>query len=765
VKKASLFSISAYYFLVAATVGFCAYAIIFLFYGYGARNANLSNALEFAQSTPEYPPVDNNNWYKPDYRTFFLKQLPSFAKRLLYTLGVQKPYWSTYSFVSLLQQVTQLRNDKGYKGDFVQKIIPSDDTKYVLWGNLQGAFHSFVRDLEYLKEQSIINDELSIVDPTYYFIFTGNAISRSAYSLETLILILRLMKMNPDHVIYIKGTHEDHQYWQDFDMRTALRTRLWQQSGTKIPLSEEIDAFFDTLPYALFIVGNETNESLETLVISNELSHSKVIMEQLEDFLRTDSHAFIKYLGEVSQKKETIVSKRVRNRIHIVSNHYKPNAYLTEGLRVILPRTQAAIWTVLSSPTSSYKQRFNFNNDAFTIIQTKGDLPEWTITLCKQDSSGQEGFDCSQRYNLLSGFPFDFSHSFTDELVIGSSLDLSMVVQRFGEYLEEGMQARIRDENEQGGVNGKFIRLVVKDDGYHVRRARKNIEEFLQEGIDILLCPLGTATLESYLDLVKEKKVLVLFPAAGGHDNTIPYLIYYRPSSFDEGKVITNYALDKLNANKFGFFFPNDNFGILAMEGAKSVINTSDRASYKEFPYKRGSLSFTQQVKEMQEYNPGTIGFFSITPSAQEFIRQMGVHRLSEDQLIGLSDLTPDRFRRFLNDNGLSVTVTSVVPNPRVASNEFLLQYQSSMKKNKVDLNTNSLEGYIAASVFIEALKHVEGEVTKEKLVLGLESIQNFDLEGLSLNFNPETRSLADSLWIAHLPEGTLAEWERVGLN
>ena len=58
-----------------------------------------------------------------------------------------------------------------------------------------------------------------------------------------------------------------------------------------------------------------------------------------------------------------------------------------------------------------------------------------------------------------------------DEIVIGSIQDLSGPIAGFGKQVRMGMLLRVDEINEQGGVNGRKIKLLVEDSKYDPRNA------------------------------------------------------------------------------------------------------------------------------------------------------------------------------------------------------------------------------------------------------------------------------------------------------
>ncbi|MCH2221087.1 MAG: ABC transporter substrate-binding protein, partial [Dechloromonas sp.] len=72
--------------------------------------------------------------------------------------------------------------------------------------------------------------------------------------------------------------------------------------------------------------------------------------------------------------------------------------------------------------------------------------------------------------------------------------------------------------------------------------------------------------------------------------------------------------------------------------------------------------------------------------------------------------------------------------------------YQEMMKKSgKENLDFVSLEGYIAAQVLVEGLRRAGKDLTRDKLIGGLESMSKTDVGGFAINFS-KTSHNASSL-------------------
>ena len=80
------------------------------------------------------------------------------------------------------------------------------------------------------------------------------------------------------------------------------------------------------------------------------------------------------------------------------------------------------------------------------------------------------------------------------EVVIGSIQDLSGPVAAFGKQSRNGMQLRVDEINEQGGIHGRKLKLLVEDAGYDPKRAVLAAQKLVnQDKIFLMAGHIGTA--------------------------------------------------------------------------------------------------------------------------------------------------------------------------------------------------------------------------------------------------------------------------------
>lgn len=365
--------------------------------------STLNQLQEYANNMDEYPSNDNVAWATPVYRTFWRKQAPSRWENFLYSMRIRRrPLWYVQAFRDLMLQVTKMHESNGYINRFVVKMQPAAGSLFVIWGDVQGAFHSLVRVLDDLQQKGFINDRLQIIKPYTYFVFNGNLINRGAYSLEVLTVIMRLMERNPQRIFYLKGSQEDSGHWKNFNLKDELIIRAGSISKAEIPLGQELDRFFNTLPLALYLIDQESEKSVDVVRISN---YNRKWAELNEDNFSTffqgphTSELSIYKLGGKSDDFKKKINVRA-----IVEGESRTSVYRpSKGLAQLEADKGATAWTMLSSPIESFRHLQDFYFDAFAILDIGKQLSDWIITLYNQDVRELLGIQKSAIFNLVTG--------------------------------------------------------------------------------------------------------------------------------------------------------------------------------------------------------------------------------------------------------------------------------------------------------------------------------------------------------------------------
>src|SRR6187401_1344604 len=80
------------------------------------------------------------------------------------------------------------------------------------------------------------------------------------------------------------------------------------------------------------------------------------------------------------------------------------------------------------------------------------------------------------------------------EIVVGSIQDLSGPIAGFGKQVRLGMMLRVDEINEQGGINGRKLRLIVEDSAYDPKKAVLAAQKLVnQDKVFAVVGHVGTA--------------------------------------------------------------------------------------------------------------------------------------------------------------------------------------------------------------------------------------------------------------------------------
>jgi hypothetical protein len=175
-----------------------------------------------------------------------------------------------------------LPKDKSYI--LKRKII---DEQVIVFGDIHGSFHTFFRQLLRLHKFGVLDVSTFIIDPNYIIIFLGDVIDRGLFSLEILLMILCLIKNNPNKVIYNRGNHEEFFTNLNGGLMNEIRIKISEKEQKK--LFESINKYYDKLSSAVYLELPDSSFFLSHGGFSkNELNNNTY-----KSLVKSDSEIFI----------------------------------------------------------------------------------------------------------------------------------------------------------------------------------------------------------------------------------------------------------------------------------------------------------------------------------------------------------------------------------------------------------------------------------------------------------------------------------------
>ena len=190
------------------------------------------------------------------------------------------------------------------------------------------------------------------------------------------------------------------------------------------------------------------------------------------------------------------------------------------------------------------------------------------------------------------------------EIVIGSIQDLSGPIAGFGKQARNGMLLRVDEINEQGGINGRKLRLIVEDSAYDPKKAFLAAQKLVnQDKIFIMVGHIGTAQNNAAMPVQFEKNVVNFYPITAAREmyeplNRLKYA--FAATYYDQMRGAVPKLVKDKGSKRVCTMYQDDEFGLEVVRGAEAGLKTMGMEFTEKTSYKRGATDFSSQVARMK---------------------------------------------------------------------------------------------------------------------------------------------------------------------
>lgn len=336
-----------------------------------------------------------------------------------------------------------------------------------------------------------------------------------------------------------------------------------------------------------------------------------------------------------------------------------------------------------------------------------------------------------------------------DVLVVGQSTALSGPLAGSGEPMRAGAKLHFDAVNAAGGIHGRRIHLISKDDQYKPELTEKNIAELVdKDDAIVLLGGAGTANNEALLrnGVFERAGIAMVGPRTGGGALRKPYnpwMFHIRGSYADEvAKAIEQFAA--IARRRVGIVYQNDTFGLDGLRAAEAALARHDLKPEFLASYERSSSEIQKAVDQALHAGTPAILLLTTTNATAAFARQYKAAG-GTGQLIALSVNDPAAIIREIGGQAAhGLAVTSVFPATSRTDVPIVKEYRQALARFGPEDAVPSmvgLEGFIAAKVIVEGLRRAGPKPTRAAVLKGLESLGRADIGGFPIAFGPRLRA------------------------
>lgn len=342
-------------------------------------------------------------------------------------------------------------------------------------------------------------------------------------------------------------------------------------------------------------------------------------------------------------------------------------------------------------------------------------------------------------------------------LVLGQSAALSGPAQNLGREMRAGLIAAFSQVNDNGGIHGREITLLSRDDGYEPDEAVRNTKELIaNDQVFALIGAVGTPTSMAVVPIVNESRIPFFGPFTGAEFLRTPfqpYVINIRASYFQEMEKLASYLIDKKKFTRVACFYQNDSYGFAGLEGIERALAKRGRQLVSKGSYERNTVAVMGAMRDIYKAEPEAVVLVGAYTACAEFIK-LSKNKVGKDIVFcNISFVGTESLREALGSYGSGVVVSQVVPLPHNSDITLIAEYHAAMAKYQHDaqISFTSLEGFIAGRLFTEIARAVQGEMTRESFIRTMEEVGAFDLGGLSLQFGPQDHQGMDAIYLTEI--------------
>lgn len=339
----------------------------------------------------------------------------------------------------------------------------------------------------------------------------------------------------------------------------------------------------------------------------------------------------------------------------------------------------------------------------------------------------------------LSGLGLPLARA-ADPLVIGQVAPFSGPQAITGRAMHAGAKLHFDAVNARGGVKGRPVKFVMRDDAQKAEQTVKLVREVIaQESPIALLGTVGTTNLEALAQdgaLVQQRVAMVGAVSGASSIARAQNMHVVKASYHDEvARLFRN--LSTMGVQRVGLVNQDDGLGQDVLVGAELAAKQSGIQLVANTTYARNTTAVGAAVAQMVKARPQAVFLGATTAAGIEFVKQYRAAGGAGAMLYGMSIIDTDALRKALGDDGARGYAFSVVlPMPSDQGRTVVRDYLALRKLAKdPDLSARSIEGFVAARALTQVLEGIANP-TPASVAAALNAAKAVDVGGYLLDFS-----------------------------
>jgi branched-chain amino acid transport system substrate-binding protein len=353
-----------------------------------------------------------------------------------------------------------------------------------------------------------------------------------------------------------------------------------------------------------------------------------------------------------------------------------------------------------------------------------------------------------------------------NEILIGTILDISGPIAAFGKQSRNGMQLRLDEINEQGGINGRKLKLLIEDDAYDPRKAVLVTQKLVnQDKVFAVVGHTGTAHNNASMPIQFEKNVINFLPITAAREMYEPFhrlKFSFAATYYDQMRGGLPELFKRKQYAKPCVIYQDDEFGLEVFRGAEWAMKSMGKEFAEKTTYKRGATDFSSQVARMKAAGCDLVVMGTII---RETIGTIGEARKTgfSPDFFGSSAAYTDLIHKLGGKamDGLYAMHTAEQPYPDSTDNKIRFWSAKYRTRFNEEPTVFSAYGYSIVDTFAVAARNAGANLNVDSFIKAMETTKfPADMFGSPpFNFKPDYRLGNDQSRMSQIQNG---RWTKI---
>ena len=339
---------------------------------------------------------------------------------------------------------------------------------------------------------------------------------------------------------------------------------------------------------------------------------------------------------------------------------------------------------------------------------------------------------------------------FDDRVVFGESAAFSGPAQELGINMRLGIMAAFEEANRQGGVHGRLLELVSRDDAYEPQAAITNTQALIEEEqVFALIGAVGTPTSRSATPVAAEAGIPYVAPFTGAgflRNDDWDNIVNLRASYAQETEEMVERLTTDLGITRIAVMFQDDSFGRAGYNGALAALERRGMALVATGVYPRNTTAVKSALLDLRLGDPEAVilvGAYQPVAALISWARHIGFDPI----FMTVSFVGSNALAAELGSGGEGVYVTQVIPFPHDQSIPVVASYAAALAAYDPEAEPGfvSLEGYVAGRLAIAGLEECDAELTRDCFLENILGAGLIDIDGFTVDFGEEEDRAVDN--------------------